>query len=72
MFNLRGRGNESARTSCQSKSQRTVTRTKNLHGRSTLEGLPEMSKNSKAYTTLDGLPKMSMNKPETSMSMNCQ
>ena len=25
MFNLRGRGNESARTSCQSKSQRTVT-----------------------------------------------
>ena len=67
MFNLRGRGNESARTSCQSKSQRTVTCTKNLHGRSTLEGL---SKNSKAYTMLEGLPEMSMNKPETSMS--CQ
>ena len=45
---------------------------RNIHGRSTLEGLPEMSKNSKAYTTIEGLPEMSMNKPETSMSMNCQ
>ena len=40
MFNLRGRGNESARTS-----SRACPMSKNLHGRSTLEGLPEMSKN---------------------------
>ena len=46
---------------CQSKNSNAYPMSKNLHGRSTLEDLPEISKNSKACTTLEGLPEMSKN-----------